>query len=108
MFAASVSEALKAAGVPFVSVSIGRKDDKATWRVDFAPTATDADKAQAASVIAAFVPPDPADEEAKFAADTRILRAIVVELHAAIPDHAGKPTLAQLRNRIISRYKALT
>ena len=45
---------LTAAGIPVSGISIGRKDDKATWRVDFAPEATDEQKAQAAQIVAAF------------------------------------------------------
>jgi len=45
---------LISAGIPVVGISIGRKDDKATWRVDFAPEATDEQKAQAAQLVAAF------------------------------------------------------
>ena len=45
---------LTAAGIPIHGISIGRKDDKATWRVDFAPEATDEQKAQAAQIVAAF------------------------------------------------------
>ena len=45
---------LTAAGIPVHGISIGRKDDKATWRVDFAPEATDEQKAQAAQIVAAF------------------------------------------------------
>jgi len=45
---------LTSAGIPVHGISIGRKDDKATWRVDFAPEATDEQKAQAAQIVAAF------------------------------------------------------
>jgi len=45
---------LISAGIPVVGISIGRKDDKATWRIDFAPEATDEQKAQAAQIVAAF------------------------------------------------------
>ncbi len=47
-------------------------------------------------------------EKAISEADQLILRAIVVELHAAIPAWAGKPTLAQLRTNILTRYRALS
>jgi hypothetical protein len=43
-----------AAVCPIHGVSIGRKNDKATWRIDFAPDATDAQKAAADAVKAAF------------------------------------------------------
>ena len=43
-----------AAVCPIHGISIGRKDDRSTWRVDFAPEATDEQKAQAAQIVAAF------------------------------------------------------
>ena len=45
---------LTAASIPVVGISIGRKDDRSTWRIDFAPEATDEQKAQAAQIVAAF------------------------------------------------------
>lgn len=45
---------LTAAGIPVSGISIGRNDDRSTWRVDFAPEATDEQKAQAAQIVAAF------------------------------------------------------
>ena len=43
-----------AAVAPITGVSIGRKDDRSTWRIDFAPEATDDQKAQAAQIVASF------------------------------------------------------
>lgn len=48
-----LDQALKAV-CPIHGVSIGRKNDRSTWRVDFAPEATDEQKAQAAQIVAAF------------------------------------------------------
>ena len=39
---------------PIHGISIGRKDDKSTWRIDFKDTATDKEKANAQAVIDAF------------------------------------------------------
>lgn len=39
---------------PIVGVSIGRRDDKATWRIDFAAEATQAERDAAAAVVASF------------------------------------------------------
>lgn len=47
--------AISAAGLSIVGVSIGRPDDKTTWRVDYADGVGSADsKTAAAAVIAAF------------------------------------------------------
>ena len=100
--AARLDAAIRAAGHPITGVSLV-DGDKSTWRVQPASL-----QAAAQPVIDAFVEPTPqqlADERAIEEADLKILKAIVMELHAIIP--APKPTLAQLRNAIIARYKAL-
>jgi hypothetical protein len=43
-----------AAVAPIVGVSVGSVDDKATWRIDFDPKATDAQRKAAQAVIDAF------------------------------------------------------
>ena len=45
-----------AAVAPIEGVSIGTLNDKTTWRIDFLPTATAAQKAAARAVLAAFDP----------------------------------------------------
>lgn len=53
-----VQRAIARAGVTVIGVSIGRVADKATWRVDHLPTATQADRDAAAAAVAAFDPVD--------------------------------------------------
>ena len=85
---------------PIDGVSIGHRDDKTTWRVDFRPEATRAQRDAAAAVLAAF---DVATEQA--AADRlerqRVLvtsPAFVAEfLDAAAADDRAK--LAELKRR---------
>jgi len=48
-----LDEAIKAVA-PVYGVSVGRKDDKATWRVDFKDEATQAEKDAAQVVIDGF------------------------------------------------------
>lgn len=55
-------------------MSIGRRDDKRTWRIDFKDTATDAEKAAAQAALTAF---DNAAEAAKDVA--KRARAALVE-----------------------------
>lgn len=43
-----------AAVCPIHGVSIGRKNDKTTWRIDYAPEATDTEKAAAQAALATF------------------------------------------------------
>ena len=102
--AARVHSALTAQGVVVESVSIGAASDRTTWLVH-----PSSEQTAAQPIIDAFVEPTPqqlADEQATREADLQILRAIVIELHAIVP--TPKPTLAQLRSNIITRYKALT
>lgn len=106
LLAARVYTAIRAAGIVIESVSIGDDADRSTWRVSPA-----SQQAAAQPIIAAFVFPTAQqllDEEADREVDLKVLKAIVIELHAAIPAWAGKPTLAQLRSNIIARYKALS
>lgn len=66
--AAKLDAAIKAV-CPILGVSIRRKDDKATWRIDFRPEATQPQKDAAQAVLDAFdpvaaeVPPDLSDPD---------------------------------------------
>lgn len=103
--AARLDTALRAAGLAIAGVSVGNDADRATWKV--VPASL---QSAAQPIIDAFVVPtaqQALDEEAMREADAKILKAITIELHAAIPAWAGKPTLVQLRANIIARYKAL-
>jgi hypothetical protein len=71
--AIDVDDALRAAGIPIVGVSIGREDDKRTWRVDFAAGATVQQRTAAAALITAFDATAPATRDA---AIQRVAKAI--------------------------------
>lgn len=58
-FAEQVDRAIKKAGVTILGVSIGKQEDKSTWRVDHLATATKADRDLAAATIAKFSADDP-------------------------------------------------
>lgn len=69
-----------------VNVGVGRKDDPRTWRLDFAPEITDAQKSQALTVLATLttadfpvIAPQQTVEErlAKLEADYIVLRDLV-------------------------------
>lgn len=51
---AGILHAKVAAVASIVGVSLGRVDDKSTWRIDFDPRATDAERRAAQSVIVFF------------------------------------------------------
>lgn len=52
--AGQLHDALEQQGIPIEGVSIGRRHDRSTWRVDFAPTATDAQRSAAAALLRTF------------------------------------------------------
>lgn len=51
--AAKLDEAIKAV-CPIRGISIGREDDKTTWRINFKDEATDKQRADARAVLEAF------------------------------------------------------
>ena len=65
-----LDQALKAV-CPIDGVSIGKSEDKSTWRIDFMPEATDQQKTDASAVMAAFIVaelPPPVPLETRIAA----------------------------------------
>jgi hypothetical protein len=58
---------------PIVGVSVGDPADKATWRVDFADTATDTQKAAAVAAVAAYNPDAPTSEQVDAERNRRLL-----------------------------------
>lgn len=63
---AATLHAAIAAVCPIHGVSIGRKDDKTTWRIDFANDATDPQRAAARAVLEGFnLAAERAKEQAK-------------------------------------------
>ena len=107
--AGAVDQALRAAGVPLVGVSIGDPADRATWTVQLAPTATESDRTTAAATIAAFdvvgLPARQFDAQAISDVDLKALRAVSQALWEAIP--APTLTKVQLRARAIAIWKTL-
>ena len=107
IYAAELDEALRAAGIPIIGVSING-NDRTTWRVDFAPSATQAHRDAAVAVIVAFLEPTEAtrlDKLAQIDTSDRKLQAAVMALWECVP--APTMTKVQLRNRIIAIYKTL-
>lgn len=63
-----------AAVCPIDGVSVGRKNDRATWRIDFRPEATDAQRAAAEAIKAGFdfAVEEQRERDARAAADARV------------------------------------
>lgn len=100
---AYIDEAIRAAGVPIDSISIGDYTNRATWTVR--PVSL---QAQAQPIIDAYADPTPAqllDEDAQRDVNERKLQAVALALWEAIPN----PTMtkAQLKARAIALYKTL-
>ena len=109
--AARVYSAIRAAGVPIVSVSIGAEADKGTWKVQ--PSNL---QGAAQPTIDAFNPSDLAhdkadlDAEVKAALDNERLTAAVVwtilkQMYPADTDAQTKTKFGVARTRIITAYK---
>ena len=72
-------EMLEENGIPIYGISIGKVNDKSTWRVDFTDSASLAQRSQAQQLIDSFDPntvPDPVSE-------IDVLKAKVDALEAA-------------------------
>lgn len=82
---AKLDRTLRAAGLAFDGVSIGRKNDKSTWSVQYGAEPTAAQEQIAASVIASFDPNHPS------------LVAAEAEQDAAAALDSNKPLLALAR-----------
>jgi hypothetical protein len=69
-----------AAVCPIVGVSIGRRDDRSTWRIDYAPNATAEQRAAAQATLEAFDLLGPAKQAAIDAIDARSASLIAAGL----------------------------
>lgn len=104
MTAYGLTRALERAGIPIVGVSVGREDDRTTWRCDFRDTATAAQRAHAASLMAtydaatdALLAQDLADKALALKALMSLARATWEQLPL------GKPTWLEF----LARWKAI-
>ena|SRR3990167_5741648 len=105
--ASDVDDALRAAAIPILGVSVP-SDDKATWVVTFAPGATPAQRDQAVAVIAAFTPFTPATLLDRFA-EQRISEKALIATATALWECIPAPTMtkAQLKARAKAIFKTL-
>ena len=102
MSAQYLDEALRAAGIPILGVS----PQGSTWRVDFAPEATQAQKDQAAVIVASYTDPTPntlLDKNAELRTSEKALTATAQALWECIP--APTMTKAQLKARAKAIFK---
>lgn len=78
-----LDSALKAAGIPIISVSIGDEADRGTWRIEYAKEATDQQRADGDALLKTFDPESPAvvseytGKVASAEADRVIVRAML-------------------------------
>ena len=110
--AAQLDQAIKAAGVPIVGVSLGRLEDKPTWRVH--PPEL---QAQAQPIIDAFDPDDPAHEQAELEAQatdaldrerltSAVVWTILKQMYPGDTDVQTRTKFATARSRIITAFQA--
>lgn len=102
---ATLDAALRAVA-PILGVSIGRQDDKSTWRIDFAPEATTEQRAAAQGVVDAF---DAAAVEAEEAAKVAAIDALALSAHADAVFQALKTaTAAQISTHVNNTFPTFT
>ena len=104
--AAQITAALQRLGVPIYGVSIGRADDRSTWRIDYAPGATDLQRSTAEALKLTY---DPAtdtaytDEQATLRfTDEKLIKAVAIwtAQKLSVP-------IATARSEILTIYKGL-
>ena len=106
--AAQVTRVLQAAGIPIVGVSIGREEDRSSWRINYAPGATAQHRADGAALLTNFDPTSTAfrdvdlDAEARAVADAKPFKAMVIWCAQRFGI-----TVAQARSELIGIYKGL-
>lgn len=110
--AGRLDEALKAAGVPIVGVSIGRLADRGSWRIDYEESAGAAQRAQGEAIKLALdvSPAAVADDLVARTVDSHAWRALMWAVLKELNDGTN-PTAAQMqrvRGYFVDRYKALT
>jgi len=106
--AQALQQAVQAAGVICLGVSVGSEGDRTTWRAELPVDASAADRQLAATTIATFdlagLPTRILDARALADVDQLILKAVTQALWEAIP--APTLTKVQLRARILALYRA--
>jgi len=104
-----VDSALRTAGIPIVGVSFGDLSNRATWRIDFDPTATPSQKSQGQTIVntvavdaAAQTAQSQKDAQSRIDGIEIVLKAIVLALidqlnviRAALPSPKPPITPAQ-------------
>lgn len=109
--AASLTRVLQRGGIPILGVSIGRYADRQTWRIDFAPEATAAQRATAQTILEGFDPDAPftaaelaaaREQEALDAIDAKSVQAV---LHWCADKFAI--TATQAREEVLAHYRRL-
>ena len=89
-----------AAVCPVVGLSIGDRNNRATWRIDFAPEATQQQKDAAAAVIASFDPNAPQTIDELYddlLTQGRLLKAVVLAINDGTLTVGGNRSPAQLK-----------
>ena len=111
--AARLCRTLKTAGVEVVSVYLDQPDDQSTWRIQYADTATEAQRTTGEAILATFNPNDPAhvqadlDEQVKRTLDTeRLISAVVWTVIDTYSAPATVTKYQAARTKIIAAYKA--
>ena len=95
LIAQTLHAALRQAGIPIEGVSIGKADDKATWRIDFNEAASEEERATAADIVEKFE----VDQEG--AAVAYAPREITIDALVTYLAHTAGVKVAEMRARIL-------
>ena len=106
--AAELDQQLKAANIPITGVSLPDANNPATWVIQYAPEATQAQRDAGQVILAAYVTPTPNTLLDKFA-EQRILEKALFVTAQALWECIPAPTMtkAQLKARAKAIYKTL-
>lgn len=108
--AAYLDQQLRAAAIPIVSVKVSSPTDRSQWIVQFDPSATQAQKDQAATLVATVVWDGPtiADQDAQLQVDAKAIKAAVItSLWGRLNRQPTAAEISAERSRFIAIYKQL-
>lgn len=104
--AAGLDQALRRAGIPIAGVSIGSLTDRSTWRVLYAPIATDQQRTDGAALVASYdLATDTVGSDADVLAQFNGMKWLKA-LGIATAQRLGVP-IATFRGEVIAAFKAL-
>jgi len=103
-----LDQQLRAANIPIIGVSLPDAENPSTWVIDYAPTATPAERDAGQALLAAYTSPTPNTLLDRFA-EQRISEQALIATATALWECIPAPTMTkvQLRARAKAIFKTL-